>query len=542
MDAFIAARSWPTSGFGFTGLALGLDVARRRHRARQSAGSARRPAASSAQGQERHLDLSLRRLQPPGDVRPQAGPEQIRRQDVRRHAVRQPAQVAAARQAFAAVVGSKRDVYPTILPLQVGFKKHGQAGVEISDWLPHLAGCVDDIAFVRSMYTTDNDHAAEFQMHTGRHALDERQPVIGSWVHYGLGTLNENLPQFVFLGEYTRSGVKQDFRPTTWAPSTPAFACRSTPRTRSPSPPAAKGVLADEQANEFDFINELNGLSAVEYPDDEQLRARIKSYELAFRMQMAVPEVVEPGRGNRGDAPALRHRQQGDASLRPALAGGPAAGRARRAVHAGLPERLRRMGFAPAPAEEPRRVLRPRRQAGRRTAQGPEAARAVGRRAGGLLHRVRPHARLQTSSGGQKDGRDHHPHGFTVWFAGAGIKRGSSTARPTNWASTPWSRTTSPTSTPRCCNLMGLDPRRLEIPGRKRLEIDYGNPIQEIMRKAVVFCLFGRRGARQPRLVKKVWDGSYPPNFHAVVAASLFAGTSISARAAADREAARRPC
>src|SRR5262249_18317661 len=72
-----------------------------------------------------------------------------------------------------------RDVYPIVYPLQVGYKKAGQAGVDISDWLPHLATCVDDIAFVRNMYTTDNDHAAENQIHTGRHRLDETQPSIG---------------------------------------------------------------------------------------------------------------------------------------------------------------------------------------------------------------------------------------------------------------------------------------------------------------------------------------------------------------------------
>src|SRR5689334_22703281 len=67
-----------------------------------------------------------------------------------------------------------------IFPLQVGFKKHGQCGQEVTDWLPNLAACVDDMAFVRSMYTTDNVHTAEFQMHHGRHALDDRQPVLGS--------------------------------------------------------------------------------------------------------------------------------------------------------------------------------------------------------------------------------------------------------------------------------------------------------------------------------------------------------------------------
>ena len=108
------------------------------------------------------------------------------------------------------MVGGVRP-YPKIFPLQVGFKKHGKLGAEVSDWFPHLAGCADDLAFVRSMYTTDNDHGAEFQMHTGRHTLDEQQPTIGAWASYGLGTLNENLPSFVFLGRYSDVRVKKDF-------------------------------------------------------------------------------------------------------------------------------------------------------------------------------------------------------------------------------------------------------------------------------------------------------------------------------------------
>src|SRR5262245_15573712 len=109
------------------------------------------------------------------------------------------------------VVGFDRELFSTIFPLQVGFQKYGASGIEVSDWLPHLATCVDDLVIVRSMYTTDNDHGAEFQMHHGRHRLDEKQPVIGSWVHYGLGTLNANLPEFVFLGEFKDTRVKENF-------------------------------------------------------------------------------------------------------------------------------------------------------------------------------------------------------------------------------------------------------------------------------------------------------------------------------------------
>jgi hypothetical protein len=85
-----------------------------------------------------------------------------------------------------------RDKYAIIYPTQVGFKKYGQSGIEVCGWLPHLGSCVDEMVFVRSMYTTDNDHAAENQMHTGRHRLDEVQPSLGAWVHYGLGSLNAN--------------------------------------------------------------------------------------------------------------------------------------------------------------------------------------------------------------------------------------------------------------------------------------------------------------------------------------------------------------
>ena len=102
------------------------------------------------------------------------------------------------------VVPMKRDEYSKIFPLQVGFRKYGQSGIDVSDWWPHLATCVDDLAVVRSMYTTDNDHAAENQIHTGRHRLDEVQPSIGAWVHYGLASANDDLPSYVVLGGPSR--------------------------------------------------------------------------------------------------------------------------------------------------------------------------------------------------------------------------------------------------------------------------------------------------------------------------------------------------
>jgi len=107
-----------------------------------------------------------------------------------------------------AVIEQVREKYAKIFPLQIKYKKRGQLGIEVTDWWPHLSTCVDDMAFVRNMWTTDNDHAAENQIHTGRHKLDETQPSVGAWVTYGLGTQNENLPQFIVLGGPTRADTK----------------------------------------------------------------------------------------------------------------------------------------------------------------------------------------------------------------------------------------------------------------------------------------------------------------------------------------------
>ena len=132
-----------------------------------------------------------------------------------------------------------RDVMMQVFPLQIGYKKHGQSGIEVSDWLPHVASCVDDLAIVRSMYTTDNDHGAEAQIHTGRHRLDDTQPSIGAWVHYGLGSLNENLPTFLFLGEFANPIVTLDYQAEYLGPKHAGIRLSLDPR--NPLPFAARG-------------------------------------------------------------------------------------------------------------------------------------------------------------------------------------------------------------------------------------------------------------------------------------------------------------
>ena len=80
------------------------------------------------------------------------------------------------------------------------FHKVGSNGVELSELLPHLATVIDDIAVVRSMWTSDNNHGAQTQFHSGRHMLDGNYPTVGAWVNYGLASLNDNLPRYISMG------------------------------------------------------------------------------------------------------------------------------------------------------------------------------------------------------------------------------------------------------------------------------------------------------------------------------------------------------
>lgn len=381
------------------------------------------------------------------------------------------------------VVGFDREVYSKIMPLQIGFKKHGQSGIEVSDWLPHLATCVDDIAFVRSMYTTDNDHNAEFQMHNGRHSLDEKQPVIGSWIHYGLGSLNENLPQFIFLGQYKDARVKQNFAADYLGPKYSGVELSLDPRSPLPFAAPGKGVLAREQQQEFAFVNELNRLVAVEYPDDDQLRARIKSYELAYRMQSSAPEALDLNAESE-ETRRLYGIDQPATEIygRRLLAAGRLAERGVRYTLVYLSD------YGEWDSHQELKKLHAR-SCGR--VDKPVAGLLKDLKRRGLMDDTlvvfctefgRTPAVQDGKLAPAATGRDHHPHGFTIWLAGAGIRGGTvhgATDELGFHAVEQPHYVTDLHAT--VMHLLGLNPRRLEIPGRKRLEIDYGKPIQAIM-------------------------------------------------------------
>ncbi len=374
-----------------------------------------------------------------------------------------------------------RDRYPIIYPMQVGWKKHGQSGIEITDWWPHLASCVDDIAFVRNVYTTDNDHAAENQIHTGRHRLDETQPTIGSWVHYGLGSLNDNLPQYIVLGGPTRSDTRQSISSHYLGPRHNGIPLNIDPNNPLPNGRRNPDVLAEEQRNEYDLIGRLNNLAAVEYPEDANLRARIRSYELAFRMQTAVPEAL-----NLPDEPPALQRLYGLDQDNTRLAGQRLLA-ARRLVERGV--RFVQVFPSPYGVWDSHQQLRTNHTRLCATIDKPVAGLLKDLKQRGLWNDVvvvfcTEFGRtpgLEQRSGGTT-GRDHHPHGFTVWLAGAGLKGGyvhGATDELGFHALDPGHYVTDLHAT--VLHLMGLDSRRLEVPGRRRLLVDFGQPIREIM-------------------------------------------------------------
>lgn len=374
-----------------------------------------------------------------------------------------------------------RDVYPIIYPMQVGWKKHGQSGIEMTDWWPHLATQTDELCFVRNMWTTDNDHAAENQIHTGRHRLDEQQPSIGAWAHYGLGSLNENLPRFVVLGGPTRSDTRLSIDSLYLGPQH-----AGVPITLDPSNPLPFGrrqasQSLSEQQKEYQLIGKLNQLTAVEYPDDQQLLARIRAYELAFRMQAAVPEAVDFSTETQSvqELYGLNAESTKVAGQR-LLA-------ARRLVERGV--RFVQVFPSPYGVWDSHQKLRDNHTRLCATVDLPVAGLIQDLRQRGLLDETlvvfcTEFGRtpgLEQRSGGV-DGRDHHPNGFTIWMAGAGLKKGhvhGATDELGYHALGEGHYVTDLHAT--TLHLLGLDNRQLHFPGRKRLDIDDGNVIQEIL-------------------------------------------------------------
>ncbi|MGE3317292.1 MAG: DUF1501 domain-containing protein [Planctomycetaceae bacterium] len=380
-------------------------------------------------------------------------------------------------------VAGRHTVHPKIYPMQIGHRKRGQLGVEVSGWWPHLGECVDDLAIVRSMWTTDNDHGAQLQFHTGRHALEGDFPTVGSWVHYGLGSINDNLPQFVVMGTPLADccGGAGGHGANYLGPEHSGVQLRADPKDPLSFAGPGPDVFREEQQAEFALLDRLHQLASVEYPDDPAARARIKSYELAFRMQTAVPGVMEFDAGETEATHRLYGLDRNETREfgRQCLA-------ARRLVEQGVRfVQIFHGSNGGAGAWDAHSALK---------AGHSKLCLEVDRPIAGLIRDLKQRGLLdetlvvwgtefgRTPGAQGADGRDHHPYGFSIWMAGGGIKRGvvhGATDELGFHAVENRHYVTDVHAT--VLDQLGLDPRRLEVPGRKRLDIDFGKPIQEII-------------------------------------------------------------
>ena len=363
-----------------------------------------------------------------------------------------------------------------LYPLQIGFRKYGESGIELSDWVPEMGSCVDDLAIIRSMWTTDDNHGAQTQFHTGRHMLDGEFPTLGAWVHYGLGSLNENLPQFISMGNREYWNAKDGHY---LGPAHDAVPLRVDPKNPLDFAKPANKMSAEEQKLAFNLVGRLNQLKAVEYPNDAALDARIKAYELAFRMQMSVPETLEFSDETQTtqDMYGLNDPATRDFGLQMLAT--------RRFIERGVRFIQIQHGAGGAGVWDAHGGLKANHEKNFRAVDKPIAGLLKDLKQRGLLDSTivvfaTEFGRTPGTQGA--DGRDHHIYGFSVWMAGGGIQGGvvhGATDEIGFHAVENRHYVTDIHAT--ILRQLGLDSRKLEIPGRKRLDIDHGKPILEIL-------------------------------------------------------------
>jgi len=372
-----------------------------------------------------------------------------------------------------------------VLRCQTKFKKYGQSGIPVSDFFPHIGNCADDMAIVRSFWTTSALHIAQLQFYTGRASREGGLPTIGSWVTYGLGSANENLPEFVVLGKPSDHccGGKMTFGAGYLGPQHAGVQLAVGAENALPFIKSGKGVLPAERAAQLQTLAKLNRLGFVEYPDDPALTARIKSYELAARMQTSVPETLDLKKESQ-DTQTLYGLDQ--SKTRPF---GELCLTARRLAERGV--RFIQIfhqssGFGPWDAH--RDFVK----------EHQEPANQVDRPIAGLLKDLKQRGMLDqtlvvgatefgrtpstalTQNG--RNGREHNPFGFTCWLAGGGVKGGTihgATDELGYHATENRHYVTDMHAT--IMHQLGLDSRKLVIPGRRRLDIDHGEPIDAIL-------------------------------------------------------------
>ncbi|MFM9032288.1 MAG: DUF1501 domain-containing protein, partial [Opitutaceae bacterium] len=202
--------------------------------------------------------------------------------------------------------------HPSIAASRFAFRRHGASGAEISELLPHLAGVADELTFVKSLHTDEFNHApAQLFLHTGFGRLG--RPSIGSWVTYGLGSENADLPSFVVL----LSGPLAGAGTSLWGPGFLPSVHQGV-QFRSSGEPVLflrnpEGHYTADRRRVLDTVKTLNEAQLADVGDPE-IATRISQYEMAFRMQTSVPELMDISRESKATL-ELYGAQPGKASF-----------------------------------------------------------------------------------------------------------------------------------------------------------------------------------------------------------------------------------
>jgi hypothetical protein len=364
--------------------------------------------------------------------------------------------------------------------MQTGYATYGQSGLEVGDWFSRIGECADDLAVVRSLWTVHPNHGMQLTWHTGYHVREGSKPTIGAWVSYGLGSLNQQLPKFVVMGNSVGGCCGGEFAhgANYLGPHHAGVKLSTDPDNPLPFVFPKGDVTAKEAAAELELIGKLNRASGIEYPDDPQLTARIRSYELAAGMQVAVPDVMHMDRETEATRALYgidrdHSREFGTQCLA-----------ARRMVEKGVRFIQIYHGTGSAGSWDAHSDIKKNYDI-----EAPKVDQPIA----GLLKDLKQRGMLESTlvvfgtefgrtPGAQGTGRDHHPQGFTCWLAGGGIKPGvihGVTDELGFYAIEHPHYVTDIHAT--VLHQLGLNPARLDIPGRNRLDIHHGSPIKEII-------------------------------------------------------------
>jgi hypothetical protein len=302
------------------------------------------------------------------------------------------------------------------------FARHGQCGMDVSDLFPHIATCVDDMAFVRSVQADNGNHpAAVFQMNTG--FVTPGNPSMGAWITYGLGTENQNLPAYVALPDFRSipfSGAQQwgsAFLPASYQGT--ALRWKGDPIRDLASPP---DQTPEAREGTRSLLREFNELHMAQHESFGELQARIDAYELAYRMQAEVPKVLDINQ----ESAETRKMYGLDDPVTESF--GKRCLMARKLVENGV--RYVQL-YTPSQSWDAHIDVKKNHRKNALETDQPVAALLTDLKQRGLLDTtlvvwMGEFGRTPDTPADQKTkGRDHNPKAMTVWLAGGGAKRGT---------------------------------------------------------------------------------------------------------------------